>query len=119
MTTETPTPQDIAITLAFLMEGFDDAQRMDGGKWDYHCDAHGGKIGIVSNMYPYAVWIETELLCHTLGTWPGAFHYEVTNLLGWWMYTTPEAFDAGEPSKLFIDVAIERIGDWFKQGEGR
>lgn len=114
------------VQLVFLMDGFNAAYRelkdreVDTGErlYEQHANTHNGYIGIVSNMaaYAYAVYdaLDEYILANYFDNaeYPGVFEYEVTEELGAWLFTRPEAFTE-EVSQTFIDQAKAKIEAWF------
>jgi len=111
-----PDPQEVAITLAFLAIGFEDAHRAsdEAGSdlGDQHASNHGGHIRIVADLYDYAEYIEECLTIYDDAEYPGVVHYEVTEPLGRWLFNNPDAFT--EPlSDSFAEHASDTIDRWF------
>lgn len=115
------------VQLVFLMDGFNAACRramkdheVDTGErlYEQHANTHNGYIGIVSVMAAYAFALEAALDEYILANYfaiveyPGVFEYEVTEELGAWLFTRPEAFTE-EVSQTFIDQAKAKIEAWF------
>ena len=115
------------VQLVFLMDGFNAAYRelkdreVDTGERLYgqHANTHNGYIGIVSNMAAYAYAIGDALDEYILANYfdiveyPGVFEYEVTEELGAWLFTRPEAFTEGRISPQFRSQVKAKIEAWF------
>lgn len=87
--------------------------------YEQHANTHNGYIGIVSNMaaYAYAVCdaLDEYILTNYFDNveYPGVFEYEVTEELGAWLFTRPEAFTEGRTSPQFKSQAKAKIEAWF------
>ena len=115
-----PLPENSAVCLVYLKDGFvlegDKFENRD--KYEFQADTHGGHIGIVSDLYAYAEWIEEHLETHYKDAqdWCGVFHYEVTEDLGKWLFENPDAFLDNVASPEFIAHATSAISRWFVTG---
>jgi hypothetical protein len=115
-----------AVQLAFLMDGFNQS-RTDCGlqaqdTYEVHSGNHGGYIGIVCDMYDYAVLVDQELdnYCNeyyekhgTETNYPGVFEYEVTEEIGKWLFYHPEHFSSSAASEAFAAETFRRTRFWF------
>lgn len=106
---------NIAVALVYLMDGFDAEHQRDNAYNEYdsetykgHADLHGGHIGIVSDLYAYAEWIELYVLSFGEQDFPGVIQYEVYESLGEWIFQHPEK--SYEEFKAYAKTAIDH---WF------
>lgn len=94
---------------------YDAEQKLQEETYELHADIHGGHIGIVSDMYDNAEWIEGYLSeCYPTQEFPGVIAYEVYEPLGAWLFAHPEkTFDH------FVIHAKDVIDNWFAEGVAR
>lgn len=91
---------DLATTSIYLFIGFEIARRINPTKtYDDMLGAHDGQLNLMKHIVGYAAWAD-EVALQLDATFPGVFHYEVTEYLGIWLFSNINATRAEFMSQL-------------------
>ena len=107
--------QEVAITAQYLVLGAEDYRRRVGVD-NHNLDRVGGHIGMAIELAEWAEVVEGFLAEQTDSdtSWPGVFHYEVTEELGEWLAMRMDGPISVAEFKAELALRFEHF---MKQGE--